>query len=115
MDSKLEHEVFDCPEDCSVMEKADLDHVVETIGAVRSPRTIDFDNKITFGRFKFRKELFWRGGISLTRIKQARVSIGTNGNGHVVTLDASRCCCTGLRRTGNAPTGCECSCEASYG
>ena len=57
MDSKLEHEVVDCSEDRSVLEKANLDHAEKTIGTVRSPRSIDFDHEVTFGCFKLCKEL----------------------------------------------------------
>ena len=86
MDSKLEHEIINGSEDRSVVEIANLDHAVKTIGAVRSPFTIDFNDKITLGRFKLRLKLRRRCELGLARVLQARVSVRWEREGHVAPL-----------------------------
>ena len=57
MDTKLEHEAFDCAENGDVLEVSDFGQVVKTVGSVRGPSPINLDYEITLGGFKLDAKL----------------------------------------------------------
>ncbi len=62
VDAQLRHEAADHPKEGHVVIKADLDQVVDAVGALGSPASVDIDDDVALRRLQLHREL-GRGGL----------------------------------------------------